>query len=82
MYNFAGMKRGPKIDPLLGGLARHTVLLDELSVVQLRALGGGNLSHGIRLSARVAFDRYQATPDRDSPPTDVPGALPAAPLPP
>lgn len=61
---------------MLDGLKRHAVMLDELSVTQLRVLGDGNLSNGIRRAARVAFGRYQATPDSDtgSGPIDAPGA--------
>ena len=66
------MKRGPKIDPLLDALKRRTVVLDDLSVEQLRVLGAGNLSHGIRLAARVAFARYQVTPDTGTLPGDAP----------
>lgn len=38
-----------------------TVTLDELTLRMLRALGGGNLSRGIREAARVAYARYQKT---------------------
>jgi len=33
-------------------MTRHQVMLDISTVDKLRALGGGNLSEGIRLSAR------------------------------
>ena len=57
------MKPGPKTDPLLGPLTAKTLLLDELTVTQLKVLGGGNVSHGCRLASRQAFEHYQRTPD-------------------
>lgn len=69
-------KRGPKTPGVEGILRRRTVLVDDLAVTMLDAVGGGNLSRGVRLAARVAYDRYQLTPDT---PTDGPGA-PGAPL--
>lgn len=58
------MKRGPKTDPSLGPLTPKTVLLDELTVRQLVVIGK-NLSDGIRKASRVAYAKYQATPDND-----------------
>lgn len=57
------MRPGPKTDPTLDPLKRRTVLLDDLNVDRLRAIGGGNLSNGIRLAARAQYLAYQATPD-------------------
>lgn len=74
------MKRGPKVDPTIDNeLNRHTVMLDTLSVRRLRVLGKGNLSDGIRRAARVAYDRYQVTPDRVTTPNDAPGEQPTQP---
>lgn len=38
---------------------RVQVSLDERTTVLLKVLGDGNVSKGIRLAARVAYDRYQ-----------------------
>lgn len=57
------MKRGPKTDPLTGELAPLSILVDDLTRERLRVVGGGNLSRGVREAARIAYDRYQATPD-------------------
>lgn len=57
------MKRGPKTDPRIGDLKPLTVLVDDLTRVRLSVVGGENLSHGVREAARIAYDRYQATPD-------------------
>lgn len=56
-------KPGPKIEPHIDAVHPHTVMLDELSVTQLRVVGDGKLSRGIRRAARVAYERYQSTPD-------------------
>ncbi len=56
-------RSGPKVNPTHGPLSRHTLLLDETAVRQLRVIGGGNVSNGVRIAAREAFARYQATPD-------------------
>jgi hypothetical protein len=64
MYSYSTMARpGPKTDPLLGPLAPRTLMLDELTVTQLRVVGLGNLSHGVRRAARMAFLAYQQTPE-------------------
>jgi hypothetical protein len=57
------MRPGPKVNPLFGPLQRLTVLVDETTLDRLRALGGGNLSEGVRQAARAAYAAYQATPD-------------------
>lgn len=48
----------------LGGqpTRRVQVTLDERTLEFLNVLGEGNVSKGIRLAARVAYDRYQRTP--------------------
>lgn len=56
-------KRGPKVDAMLGPLQRQTVLLDGLAIEQLKVVGDGNLSDGCRKAARIAYERYQRTPD-------------------
>ncbi len=62
-------KPGPKIDPNIGPLRRRTVLIDDLAERQLLALGKNNLSSGVRSAARIAFAKYQATPDEVTPPS-------------
>lgn len=56
-------KRGPKTEPLDGELKNRTVSLDDMSVSMLEAVGGGNLSAGIRRAARIAYDTYQRQDD-------------------
>ncbi len=36
-----------------------SVSLDEMTVRKLKAVGGGNLSRGIRLAADLAYERFQ-----------------------
>lgn len=55
-------KRGPKVEPGVGELKPHTVVLDDKTVRKAKALGT-NLSDGLRKAVRVAYDRYQRTPD-------------------
>lgn len=77
-------KPGPRTERLLGPLKAHTVGLDELTVTKALALGKDNLSQGIREAVRVAYDRYQRTPDEPvtpDTPTAVPPAPPVAPTP-
>ena len=71
-------KPGPKVPGNLGPLRQRTVLLDDLAIHMLEVVGGGNLSHAIRQAARIAYDRYQATPDTTTAASDVP-ALPIPP---
>ena len=73
------MKRGPKIDPFLGELKPLTILVDDLTRTRLGVVGGGNLSHGAREAARVAYDRYQATPDSPMPTLATSAGLPQRP---
>lgn len=40
-------------------VSKRTVSLDPSTLRRLAALGGGNVSLGIRFAATVAFDRYQ-----------------------
>lgn len=56
-------KRGPKTEPGVGTLTARTVTLDDQTWSRLLVLGDGNASQGIRAAARVAYDRYQRTPD-------------------
>jgi hypothetical protein len=60
MYSL-GMKRkpGPKIEPLIEGLSARTFTLDEVTLRMLETLGEGNMSRGIRVAARWAYDSYQ-----------------------
>lgn len=62
-------KRGRKVNPMLGPLKAVNLFLDETTRQMLDVLGKGNLSHGVREAARVAFHRYQTTPgdSRDMP---------------
>jgi len=49
-------KPGPKVDPKLGELRRVSLYLDDLTVRQFEALGGGrNVSNGARRAARIAI---------------------------
>lgn len=41
-------------------VSKRTVSYDDLTQRRLSALGGGNVSRGIRLAAEHAFDAYQA----------------------
>jgi hypothetical protein len=45
-------------------VSRTQVMLDERSKRLLLVIGDGNLSKGVRVAARVAYDRYQRTPSR------------------
>lgn len=67
-------KPGPRTERLLGPLKAHTVGLDELTVKKALALGGDNLSQGLREAVRVAYDRYQRTPDEPVTPSTPSGA--------
>lgn len=52
---------GRKLE-IAGAVAKkHTVTIDEMTVRKLKVLGDGNVSKGVRLSADVAFERYQRT---------------------
>jgi urease accessory protein UreE len=51
-------KPGPKTETT-DPLARVTLTLDELTRRRLRVLGDGNESAGVRVAARVAYERYQ-----------------------
>lgn len=42
-------------------LRKVSVMIDEQAIEFLRVVGEGNLSRGVRLAARVAYDRYQKT---------------------
>lgn len=52
-------KPGPKTEPELGELRRVQALLDRESLRRLKVVGDGNLSRGIRLASRVAYEAYQ-----------------------
>ena len=57
-------KRGPKTELGEGErMVRVSATVDALTKRKLLALGGGNLSRGLREAARVAYDRFQRTPD-------------------
>lgn len=56
-------KPGVKTEPLDGPVARRTITVDELTWRRLLVVGKGNASHGIRESARIAYDRYQHSKD-------------------
>lgn len=56
-------KTGRKLEPGIDEVRRREVSLDDLSVTMLEVVGGGNLSRGVRLAARVAFKAYQQEPD-------------------
>lgn len=43
-------------------MTRVNVSLDERTMELLKVVGDGNLSRGIRLAARVAYERYQNEP--------------------
>lgn len=44
-------------------MRRVQVMLDARTVELLAVLGDGNMSKGVREAARVAYDRWQRTPD-------------------
>ena len=76
------MKRGPKTEPMIEGVRARTVSLDDVTTQMLEALGGGNLSRGIRVSARYAYDCYQRghfSPDRTIAARAAPSLAPNAP---
>ena len=76
-------KPGPRTERLLGPISPRTVGLDDLTVTKALVLGKDNLSQGLREAVRVAYDRYQRTPDvTPSTTTDAQPAPPAAPIPP
>lgn len=53
-------KPGPKAGLPPGETAqRLTVTIDEMTLRRLKVLGKDNVSLGVRVAARVAFDRYQ-----------------------
>lgn len=55
---------GPKVEPgLAGHITRRTITVDETTWRRLRVLGDGNASKGVRVSAKVAYDRYQNSKD-------------------
>ena len=75
-------KPGPRTERLLGPISPRTVGLDDLTVTKALVLGKDNLSQGLREAVRVAYDRYQRTPDvTPSTTTDAQPAPPAAPIP-
>ena len=52
------MKRGPKTgfhEPM----TKANLSLDAMTLRKLRALGDGNVSAGVRLAARVAYELFQ-----------------------
>ena len=74
------MRPGPKIEPFLdhATVKARTVSLDDLTLDMAKVLAGnGNISKGLRLAVRFAFDCYQK--DRFIPGTT--SAVPAAPQP-
>lgn len=75
-------KPGPRTERLLGPISPRTVGLDDLTVTKALVLGQDNLSQGLREAVRVAYDRYQRTPDvTPGTTTGAQPALPAAPIP-
>lgn len=65
-------KPGPKTElPVGEALERVTFTLDAMTRRKLKVLGGGNESQGVRIAARVAFDRFQRSngsePGKDAP---------------
>jgi hypothetical protein len=72
------MKPGPKVEPFLdhATIKARTVSLDDLTLDMAKVLAGnGNVSKGLRLAVRFAFDCYQR--DRFTP--GMTSAVPAAP---
>ena len=56
-----GKKRGPK--PKFGEtMKRRQITIDDLTYRKLVALGGNNLSEGVRVAADKAYERYQNEP--------------------
>ena len=53
----SGRKTEPDVD---GPVRKHTVTLDEMTERKLKVLGDGNMSRGIRRSAKHTYDAYQA----------------------
>ena len=51
-------KTGPKTETP-ETMVRVTVTLDALTRRKLKVLGNGNESAGVRIAARVAYERYQ-----------------------
>ena len=56
-------KAGRKSEFPTEKMQRKLVTVDALTVDLAKVLGEGNLSKGIRDAVRVAYDRYQRTPD-------------------
>ena len=50
---------GRKTEMIGSPMRAKTVSLDEMTERRLKVIGGGNVSRGIRLAARVAYDQYQ-----------------------
>lgn len=51
-------KRGPKtgfVEPMV----KSNLTLDVMTLRKLRAIGDGNVSAGVRLAARVAYELFQ-----------------------
>lgn len=59
--NHGGARRnsGPKTELFGEPMQRIQASLDARTVDLLKVLGDGNVSKGIRVAARVAYDRYQ-----------------------
>lgn len=59
-------KPGPKTEPGLVDLRPSACTLDDRTRRMAKALGGGNLSRGLRVAAAYAYEAYQHgrfTPD-------------------
>jgi hypothetical protein len=56
-------KPGPKPKHADGAVTPTSVTIDDMTRRRLLVLGKGNLSEGIRVSAAVAYHRYQVSPD-------------------
>lgn len=69
------MKPGPKTEPFLDGTRARTVSLDELTVRMAKAIDHeGNLSRGIRVAVRHAYEQYQRDRFNPGKPSGAPDA--------
>lgn len=76
-------KPGPKTGlPAYDPVKRVTLTIDDMTRKRLDALGGGNVSRGVRNAARAAYDLYQRTGVAMPGMKTAPPAAPPAPEPP